>query len=73
MDQDVAIVGGGAPAVTAVPLVALNEFCTRLSMTDRRVELISAFHFTETQAGRQKDAESNYQARYTAFLNKPVV
>jgi uncharacterized NAD(P)/FAD-binding protein YdhS len=73
MEQDVAIVGGGTtPVVAAVPLVTLNEFCTRLSMTDRRVELIGGFHFTETQAGRLKDAESNYQARYTAFLTKPV-
>ena len=70
--EDVAIVGSGSPAVAAVPLVTLNEFCTRLSMNDRRVELIGGFHFVERQAGRLKDAESSYQARYTAYLNKPV-
>jgi hypothetical protein len=58
----------GAPVVQ----VTLEEFCVRLSNTDRRVELLSAFHFTEKQAARLKDAESNYAARYTAFINKPV-
>jgi hypothetical protein len=72
MDQDVAVVASGSPAVSTAPQVTLDEFCTRLSMTDRRVELIGGFHFVETQAGRNKDAESNYQARYTAFLTKPV-
>lgn len=72
MGQDVAVVESGSPAEATAPQVTLNEFCTRLSMTDRRVELIGGFHFTETKAGRNKDAESNYQARYTAFLTKPV-
>jgi hypothetical protein len=72
MEQDAVVVDSGSPAVSTVPQVTLNEFCTRLSMTDRRVELIGGFHFTETLAGRLKDAESNYQARYTAFLTKPV-
>lgn len=73
MEQDEAVASSGSPAATATPiLVTLNEFCTRLSNTDRRVELIGGFHFTETRAGRNKDTESNYQARYTAFLTKPV-
>lgn len=58
----------GSPVVQ----VTLDEFCARLSNSDRRVELIGAFNFTEKLAGRTKDAESNYQTRYGAFINKPV-
>ncbi|SAK98686.1 hypothetical protein AWB80_07570 [Caballeronia pedi] len=78
MEQDVTADAGGTSAVDAVsasPVVAdvtLDEFCVRLSRSDRRVELIAAFHFTETSAGRFKDAESNYQSRFTAFVTKPV-
>lgn len=52
--------------------LTLDEFCTRLSAADKRVELIGAFHFVETRAQRFKDAESSYRARFTAFANKPV-
>ncbi len=65
---------------TVAPVVAepsefpltLDEFCSRLSVTDKRVELIGAFHFTEKVAGRNKDLESAYQARFTAFINQPA-
>jgi hypothetical protein len=65
---------GDVPVVIGADVVdvTLEEFCVRLSNTDRRVELISAFHFTEKQAARLKDAESNYSARFTAFINQPV-
>jgi len=52
--------------------VTLKEFCTRLSMSDRRVEMIGGFHATETREGRFKDTETKYRARYEAFINKPV-
>lgn len=52
--------------------ITLDEFCTRLSMSDRRVELIGGFHYTEKQAGHIKDAESEFQSRFTAFATKPV-
>lgn len=52
--------------------VTLDEFCMRLSKSDKRVELIGAFHFVENKAGRLKDAEHKYQARFEAFVNKPV-
>lgn len=61
-----------APVNPAVPDLTVEEFCTRLSGSDKRVELIKAFWFVETKAGRFKDAESNYQARFQAFVNKPV-
>jgi hypothetical protein len=59
-----------APAT--VEHITLEEFCTRLSMSDKRVELIGGFNYTETAAGRIKDAESDFQARFTAFTTKPV-
>jgi hypothetical protein len=56
----------------AVIDLTLDEFCLRLSKSDKRVELIGAFHYTEKAAGRFKDAEQNYQTRFEAFVNKPV-
>jgi len=52
--------------------VTLNEFCTALSANDKRVELIGGFNSVETKAGRLKDTEVNFRARFTAFVNKPV-
>lgn len=59
-------------ADVAVQELTLDEFCARLSSRDKRVELIGGFHFVETKAKRFKDAESQYQARFEAFVNKPV-
>jgi hypothetical protein len=58
--------------VSVTEHITLEEFCTRLSMSDRRVELIGGFHYTEVAAGRIKDAESEFQSRFTAFATKPV-
>lgn len=52
--------------------LTLEEFCTRLSVSDKRVELIGAFAHTEAVAGRSKDTETAYAARYSDFINKPV-
>lgn len=60
-----------APAET-IDAVTLDEFCLRLSQTDRRVEMIGGFHSDEKRAGRVKDAESAYSARYQAFVHKPA-
>ena len=57
---------------TPVVEITLTEFCTSLSKTDKRVELIGGFNAAETKAGHLKDAESNVRARFTAFINKPV-
>jgi hypothetical protein len=50
--------------------VSLTEFCKNLSKRDRRVELISMFHFTETQAGKLVDTPANFQERFVALSNK---
>ncbi|MNE61527.1 hypothetical protein D3C76_1597670 [compost metagenome] len=59
------------PVSAGVPLT-LTEFCTRLSQTERRVELIGAFEFDERSAGRLKDTAEQYGARFQAFITKPV-
>lgn len=52
--------------------LALEEFCTRLSVTDKRVELIGAFAHAETRAGRIKALATEYAGHYRAFVNKPA-
>jgi hypothetical protein len=52
--------------------LTVEEFCRRLSVTDRRVELLGAFHFDEKRNGRVKDTETNFRARFDEFANKPV-
>jgi hypothetical protein len=65
------------PVTTAAPVpgnypLSLDEFCTRLSTTDKRVELIGAFHHAEINAGRSKDTESAFASRYFSFCNQPA-
>lgn len=52
--------------------ITLDEFCARLSVGDRRFELIAAFHFDERTNGKAKDFETAYRARFEAFATKPV-
>jgi len=52
--------------------VTLDEFCRQLSATDKRVEMIAGFHFSERQAGTVKDHTEAFEARYADFINKPV-
>ena len=52
--------------------VTINEFCMRLSETVNRPELIGAFAYSERAAGVQRDTLEQFQARYNAFINKPV-
>ena len=52
--------------------LTLAEFCIRLSATDTRVELIGGFEASERGAGRVKDTEAAYAARYQDFINKPA-
>ena len=52
--------------------LTLKEFCTRLSKTDKSVEMIAGFNYSETQAGRLKDSEGNFMSRYAAFQTQPA-
>lgn len=61
-----------APATSGGEELTASEFCMRLSRTDKRVEMIGAFHHSEKSSGKVKDTESAFQARYAAFLVKPA-
>lgn len=61
-----------APSVAPAEQMMLEEFCTRLSKTDKRVEMIGGFHYTEVAAGKIKDTESAFKSRFEAFATKPV-
>lgn len=52
--------------------MTLDEFCIGKSLSDRRVEMISAFHYTERLAGRTKDMQAEFEARFNAFAVAPV-
>lgn len=52
--------------------LSIDEFCTRLSAEDSRVELIGAFAATEKAAGRTQDTETAYRERFAQFVNQPA-
>lgn len=52
--------------------LTVEEFCTRKSRGDTRVELLAAFCASEIRAGKIKDSEKAYEARYAAFADKPA-
>lgn len=60
------------PASKPEQPMPIDEFCRLLSMKDRRVELIGAFHFVESANNRTLDTEQNFSARFEAFTKKPV-
>lgn len=57
---------------TAPTVLTLIEFCSRLSESDKRVNIIGAFEFTERASGKSHDTEDAYRARYAAFINRPA-
>lgn len=70
-NEEPVTVSAEAPAAGDFPL-SLAEFCQRLSATDKRVELIGAFHHVEKAAGALQDTSANYSARFEAFANQPA-
>lgn len=53
--------------VQAAFMITLEDYIRKLSLRDKRVELINGFYYTEKQAGKIKDYESNFEARFIAF------
>lgn len=51
--------------------LTLDEYCTRLSGRDNRVELIGAFYAYEVRNGHVSDVESAFESRYVAFADMP--
>jgi cell division septation protein DedD len=60
------------PSSSAAPTVTLETFCAARSATDKRVELIGAFHNAEQRAQHLSDTQDNYQARFDAFCSAPA-
>lgn len=52
--------------------ISLNEYCTRLSETVKRPELIGAFHATEKAAGHLAGLPAEFEQRYNDFITKPA-
>lgn len=52
--------------------VTLEQFCTTLSKSDKRVAMIGAFHTEEKLAKHWKDTPAGFKARYQAFCTRPV-
>jgi hypothetical protein len=59
------------PAPAEFP-ITIEEFCIRLSKGAAQPELIGAFHNVEVRAGRLRDKQSAYAARWTAFPTQPA-
>ena len=58
-------------AITAeTPVIALDEFCARLSERVRKVPLISGFAADRRAAGHLRDSEAGYQAAFDAFRTR---
>ena len=51
----------------------LDEYCTRLSLRDKRVALIGAFHFTMKQRGMKVADEADWDREFKALATTPVV
>lgn len=50
--------------------VTVDEFCSDLSRSDKRPELIYAFSKDEISNGRHRDMAENYSARFADFANR---
>ena len=62
----------GAQERAPDPEVILTDFCTDLSVRDRRVEMIAGFHAWAVQHGLQRATPSAWAAHYAAFQAEPV-
>lgn len=52
--------------------ITLTEWCSARSSSDRRVELLSAFHQHETQSGRTKASAAAFLASFARFISRPA-
>jgi hypothetical protein len=69
-----AIPAPSAPATAAVVgsyPITLDEFCVLLSR-DHGPEAVAGFQATERAAGRLKDIEPAYRARFADFMTAPA-
>jgi hypothetical protein len=57
---------------TSTPTITLQAFCTALSATDKRAELIGAFHHAQVAAKHLFDTHDNFQLRFVTFCSAPA-
>lgn len=78
VSADPAAANPQAPANPASPVtpsefpLSIDEFCTRLRATDKRIEMIGAFALIERSEGRVRDTETNYRSRFEALATRPA-
>lgn len=53
--------------------LTLDEFCARLSATDRRVELIGGFHAEARKNGLTKSGETQFRAAFDLYASRPIL
>lgn len=68
-DTDTQVADGAAP--DAYPL-SVEEFLSRLSQTDKRVELLGAFHADCQANGMTFATEANFLSALSSFAKQPV-
>ena len=61
-----------APQPLEAEVIPLDVFCERLSASDRRIELISAFHSASSRQGLQNATEADFSDAFAAFCNQPA-
>ncbi|EAO3412080.1 hypothetical protein D0Q53_20480 [Salmonella enterica] len=64
-----ALVDQPTPTAQGENIQSLDDFCRRLSLTEPRYGLISAFHFREKKKGTLRDLPSAYAKRYAAYID----
>lgn len=60
-----------APQPDNFPM-SLDEYCTRLSARDKRVELIGGFHSSSRRAGTLTGTEAQFDALFQSFVSRPA-
>lgn len=68
------------PAVEQLPTtkkpaedrVSLDEFCARLSETEKRYTLLAAFHASELKARCTRDTATAFAERFKKFIQAPA-
>jgi len=52
--------------------LSLDEFCARLSKSDKRVELIGGFHADAKKRGQHKDFDVGFLRAFESYASRPV-
>ncbi|EAB4417296.1 hypothetical protein D7B12_17855 [Salmonella enterica] len=62
-----------APAPVTSRTMSLNEFCKRLSLTEKRYVLIAGFHRHQEIANHLVDTWEGFNERLAVFLKTPLI